>query len=68
MHVGHPNILFSPNLELKKACLLYMPAWYTHRFTVENFVRKGKNVGYKQMFSQAFVLKVIKTWDYVVKS
>ena len=34
MRVVHPNILFSPDFKLKKACVLYMPAWYAHRFTV----------------------------------
>ena len=34
MHVVHPNIPFTQDLKLKKACVLYMPAWYTHRFTV----------------------------------
>ena len=36
MRVVHPNILFPPDLKLKKACVLYMPAWYTHRFTVNS--------------------------------
>ena len=40
MHVVHPNNLFSSDLMLKKACVLYMPAWYTQRFTVNNI--KGK--------------------------
>ena len=34
MCVVHPNVFFSPDLKLKKACMLYMPAWYTHCFMV----------------------------------
>ena len=45
MRVVHPNILFSLDLKLKKACVLYMPAWYTHRFTV---VLMGKKTRQKR--------------------
>ena len=32
----HP---FFSGFEAEKACVLYMPAWYTHRFTVYRFGR-----------------------------
>ena len=41
MRVVHPNNLFSSDLMLKKACVLYMPELYTQRFTVLQ-VRKGE--------------------------
>ena len=54
MRVVHPNILFSPDLKLKKACVLYMSAWYTHRFTaflvakypypIKDFSRQKSNI------------------------
>ena len=36
---------------------------------IENIVRKGENAGdpVPTMFSQGFFLRVVKTWDCVVK-